>query len=58
MNELGLPEPGVFCVYGCGQLATTERPFGMIGDILGVDLTCEEHGPNTPEPLEAYVQEP
>ena len=51
MNELGLPEPGVFCVYGCKRLATTERPSGMIDDVIVVELTCEEHGPNTPDPV-------
>jgi len=50
MNELGLPEPGVFCVYGCRRLATTERPSGMIGEDLVVELTCEEHGPNSSPP--------
>jgi len=39
-----MTDDDVFCVEdGCRQPATDERPIGMIGDDLVVELVCVDH---------------
>ena len=56
LKELGLMRPNpdgsdplgrvaLCCEDGCGELATTTRPEGMVGDVPLIESVCDAHAP-------------